>query len=98
MPSLSTPRSSLKSLTLALMTTLALALPQIDPGLGEEDVTYSVDFITPGRRNTATKANQASRPRFCPLTWSPISQIILSLLAFTKFDCLLTEAIFTGRA
>ena len=39
---------------------IVAAMPQIDPGLGEEDITYSVDFITPGRRsNTATKENQA---------------------------------------
>ena len=65
----SSPRSSLKSLVLALITTnIVVALPQIDPGLGEEDVTYSVDFITPGRRNNAaTKENQESHRWNCSI-------------------------------
>ena len=53
-------RISLKSLVLALVTTnIVVAMPQVDPGLGEEDITYSVDFITPGRRNNPMKENQA---------------------------------------
>ena len=65
----SSPRSSLKSLVLALITTnIVVALPQIDPGLGEKDVTYSVDFITPGRRNNAaTKENQESHRWNCSI-------------------------------
>ena len=55
------------SLFISLITALVIsnaivvvALPQIDPGLGgEEDATYSVEFVQPGRRNTATKENQA---------------------------------------